>query len=85
MEESLSVTELVKTAESLQKQDREAFRRAAIVQHGEDPFQDDVETRTVADIARKALGKDWGDEDVNAMNADLEDQFGVNAFGYETQ
>lgn len=85
MEESLSVTELIKTGEALQKQDREAFRRAAIVQHGEDPFEDEVERRTVADVARKALGKDWGDEDVNAMNADLEDQFGVNAFGYEVE
>ena len=85
MEESLSVTELVKTAESLQKQDREAFRRAAIVQHGEDPFEDDAGTRTVADVARKALGQDWGDEDVNALNAELTDHFGVNAFGYEAE
>jgi hypothetical protein len=86
LEESLTIHELVETAKYLRKQDKELFRKMVMSAHGQDPFPDeDVVELTVADIARRATGQDWGDDAVNDMNAVISDDFGANAFGYETE
>jgi hypothetical protein len=88
LEESLTVNELMETVKALRVDDKEQLRRMIMAQHGEDPFPegDSVEVGlTVADVARRATGQDWGDDTVNDMNAVISDDFGANAFGYEVE
>ena len=87
LEESLTVNELVETVKAIRVEDKELFRKMVMSAHGQDPFPEEGEQSdlTVADIARKAMGQDWGDVDVNDMNAVISDDFGANAFGYEVE
>jgi hypothetical protein len=85
LEESLSINELIESANALKKQDREAFRASVIATHGEDPFKEEEVQLTVGDIARRALGPKGGDDTVNAMNADLAMDGMISAFGYSVE
>jgi hypothetical protein len=85
MEECLSVSELIDSANGLRRQDKEMFRMLAITQTGEDPFEHETRSeKTVADIIRKVTGHDYGDDVVNELNAELSVD-GINAFGYESE
>lgn len=85
LEASLSVNELIESANALTKQDRELFRANVIATHGEDPFKEEQVETTVADIARRALGPKGGDDTVNALNMDLAMDGMGDAFGYSVE
>lgn len=86
LEESLTVNELVETVKAVRLEDKELFRKMVMSAHGQDPFpEEETVELTVADIARRATGQDWGDDAVNDMNSVISDDFGANAFGYEVE